>query len=808
MSWNYEEINLKPNFYSFLFVWNSGLIGIAILTVTALITSFISLIWITFFIFFIIVLIIWYAFVYIAYKKEKYTITDSKIIYSYGTLFSDNSIEININKMTQVSLNLGFIENKLFKTWRLIVQTAWSSSSKIFMKSIDKPVELYNEIQKRMQVNWFRLKKENLVLSEKPHIIWVLWESLKWMTFNLFIVIYILSWVIFEDENGKVDYKWWIEQINNTDTLTIFIIWLIILIWLIIMFVIRYLDIKKRTYEIYDDSVFYSEWFLSKNYSFLPMESISDAENNQSFFSKIFWIHDLIISSEWSAGQVHFYNMVNGRKMMDTIKYLKQNINNLHNSDEKINSWEVVLEVTDNNELLEIKENKTQRNYNEEFIAEYQPDMKKTILANILFLFPIITIPIFLIQIIVAKFTTYSVWKNSIDYKYEFLNTKYNSFSVDKITQVNFYESILDRILWTCSIEFYSIWSNKSMKFWNIKKLDWIEEKILSKVGIYKTEKRSINVKFDFIEWLKSNIMAVLLVLIIFSIITLGYLMLSVFSEINSDNDIQNIIIILLISFITIFTIIPFIMYLYYKYYYSQKYYSQNIYKDFVESISWIIIKIKKYANLENIKSVECRKNPLTNIGNVNLSVSWETVVEYGKTKKHSYVTTNGIKMQFISNCFDIVDKFDNILNKGEIDKTEIINEKQNVGNSIIFIIIGIIIFLLFISGIPEIYPIFIFGISSFIIFIIGLFIWYIKSKIYILQNSRFLNYYWIIYKHKKSILYQKIDFIEKNQWFIHKIFRNGNISIFTKWSWSSDAKIIDISKFTEFYDIVKNRIK
>jgi len=211
---------------------------------------------------------------------------------------------------------------------------------------------------------------------------------------------------------------------------------------------------------------------------------------------------------------------------------------------------------------------------------------------------------------------------------------------------------------------------------------------------------------------------------------------------------------------------------------------------------------------LDNVKAVECRKYPLTKTWNVVLNVSWETLIEYGQKQKYRSISANGIKMQFVSNCFDIVDEFDSMLNKGEIDTSEITKERQNVWNSLIFIILGVIVFLLFISGIPDIYPIFILWISSLIILIIWLFIWYIKSKIYILQNTRLLNYYWIIYKSKKSVLYQKIDFIEKNQWFIHKIFWNGNLSIFTKWSWSSDAKIVDISKFIEFYDLIKNKIK
>jgi len=41
------------------------------------------------------------------------------------------------------------------------------------------------------------------------------------------------------------------------------------------------------------------------------MESVSDVENTQSFFSKIFGLHDIIISSAGASNKVVFKNMVN-----------------------------------------------------------------------------------------------------------------------------------------------------------------------------------------------------------------------------------------------------------------------------------------------------------------------------------------------------------------------------------------------------------------------------------------------------------------------------------------------------------------
>lgn len=156
---------------------------------------------------------------------------------------------------------------------------------------------------------------------------------------------------------------------------------------------------------------------------------------------------------------------------------------------------------------------------------------------KLFFLLPIVTIPVFIIKIVKAKYTKFSLWTKSIDYKYEFLNTKYNSFSVDRVTEVIFKESILDKWLWTCSVIFYSIWSNTPMIFEDITKTPELLDNILSKVWIYKTwETQKIAIAFNFGDFLKSNIF------------------------IN--------------SFLTIFFWITIFPYFYYKLYYSNRFYS------------------------------------------------------------------------------------------------------------------------------------------------------------------------------------------------------------------------------------------
>lgn len=742
-------MELKPNKLSFLIFWWYKIILWIILNIIWLIILYINpnaiILPIIFFILFIFFFIMWF----IAYKKENYEFKNDKIIYSYWWIFSDNQIEIDYNKITQVIMYLPFIENKIFNTWMIIIKTAWSWTGKVLIRNINNYNEIYNEIQNKMHQNWIKLEAKNLVLESKPHFIWILWESTKSIFWNIIVLFYFIFW--FLDEFWKNNNWNYFE--NKATLITWFIFISIIFIIIVIGFTLRYLDYKKRLYQVYDDSVFYNEWFLSKVYSFLPMEKVSDIENSQWFISKIFWIHDLIISSEWSNNKVSFLNMTNWIKMTETIKYLKEHISiNTYNNSQN----DTIIIEGQNQEEIIIQNNSTIKNifYNKDFVWEYFPDMKKTLLLNLPLILIIYWIPVAIINLIKAKFTIFKIWQTSFEYKFDFIFTKQSSFSIDKITQVIITESILDKIFWTCSIAFSTIWSSETLTFSNIKIQNKLYENILSKIWIHKEEtKKQIKTAFSLKDFYLSHIF---------------------FST-------------FFIIFSALMLFIPLILVVvYYKYYYSTKNYSHNIYQTYIESEYWLIIKTKKFAKLTDIKSIESIKYPLTSIWTLLLDISWDSKMQYWSKQYQYTIISNTIKIPFIKDVETIFDEVDEILNSRLINEDVIKTSKQDLWNTLIYAIPLSLLTIIF-------WPI-----------IIWITIWYIKSKKYVLQKSRVLSFWGIIYKNKSSILFNKINFIEKNQWFINKLFWNWSISIFTKWSWFSDLKIENTGDFVEIYEQLK----
>ncbi len=770
---NLPSLNLKPNKRSYILLWSP--VGF-LLFITLLVLLFDITIWVLSW----IVTLIMYFWYNIKYKKEEYIIENNKIIYNYWNLFSDNSVEVNINRITQVTSILWFIQNLIFKTWHLLISTAWSNNSKLILKNIDKPLEVYENIQASMKNNWFALQKNKLVQEARPHWLWIVGEIIWKALVNLFIIFYVL-----------IDGLAASEELSDQafDFLSvIFIILLVIFIaWFFATFIFSYLDLKRRKYDIYTDSIFYTEWFLTKVYSFLPMESVSDTENVQSFWSKIFWIHDVIVSSEWSNNKVIFKNMTHWEQMMKNIKYLKDNT-----IMQETNNTEVS-ETTNQNDIVWYKNKiETPLNYDKEFKAEY----KMSYLKSIVVLLPLLLMPpVFIVavigQIIRIIFTRFIIESSSIEKKFEFLTNKHNSFSIEKITWVTVKESILDKLLWTCSIYFSSIWSNTNIVFANIKKTQDLENNILSKVWIHKSnDHKSIEIEFNLVNFLKSSIWFAIFLTILISILFI----ISMFSS-----DLSAFMWIILVSIFVLLLLV----YTYKVFYYNKSRYINNIYNDFIESISGIIFISKKYALIRNIKWIKSTKYPLTNTWDLSLNIAWEQVIEW-KNNQTISILSNSINISFVKEVFNTHNSFDNILNNNSLDNQIVNNSTQDIWNTVLPLAIFFSIFILFSSLIinETIIP-FIISLAITII-CLWLVIWSIKVRYYNFEKQRVLFHSGIIYKKHHTILYNKFNFIEKNQWFINKIFKNWIVNIYTVGSGSIEMKVVDVSNFKEIYDLLK----
>lgn len=156
-----EQI-LKPDMLSFLFL------PLLVLGIITFVTFFFDPIF-GLGVFFVAAIVAY--FYYIAYQKERYELKGRKIIRHYGTVFSDNSVEVQLDRVVIVKCKRPWILHMVFQTGYITLKAAGSSQSKFHLVHMKDPLQLYETLQQYLRDNGFHLKKDRLVQTAKPHIL-------------------------------------------------------------------------------------------------------------------------------------------------------------------------------------------------------------------------------------------------------------------------------------------------------------------------------------------------------------------------------------------------------------------------------------------------------------------------------------------------------------------------------------------------------------------------------------------------------------------------------------------------------------
>ena len=217
----------------------------------------------------------------VQYKKEKYFFYKDRFIRKGGGIFSDFEKELNVKNITHVTMQLPFIENKLFGAGNIKIESAGALATEIFLRAIDRPEERYENVINVMKDSGFRLKRDNLIEQERPHPLAVFFEVFGVFSGAVFFVAYLFIAIM---DETKIDAGKLVSEYGALLGGGVGLIFLGILTFCIFHF----LDLQKRVYELYEDTITYTEGFLNKNYSFIPIENLADSAVTQSFFSRLF----------------------------------------------------------------------------------------------------------------------------------------------------------------------------------------------------------------------------------------------------------------------------------------------------------------------------------------------------------------------------------------------------------------------------------------------------------------------------------------------------------------------------------------
>jgi membrane protein YdbS with pleckstrin-like domain len=738
---------------------------------------------------------------HIEYNKTFYEIYPHKIIEKSGGIFSDYDIELSIKNITHIILKLPYIKNKLFETGAIKIESAGSNLTSIFLSDIENSEEIYKYLQTLMQHNNFSLKKDKLIQQEKPASVGIILEIIS-ILIGSFATLFFISLSI--------------APIILAFSQKIVIIILILLSLLVISVsiltyaVFRYLDLKKRRYKLYSDTITYSEGFLTKYYSFIPIENLSNSSINQNLIEKIFGIYDVMISCQGSGNEISFKNMENGDKFEENLdKLIKETEPVIESTQKKTKTPLQNKEIK--TEKIETKR-ETKKIIDTTSTAHYKMETSRTLLpviiyGGILFLISLIisiifpkTIPFFIILLISygfggimnlvfsyisVLFTDYYIQGKSINEKFNFLTKKNVEFNNEKITGIIIKESFIDKFFNTCSVVFWSIGANSNIEFKNIKRTKSLEELLLKKFGI-KNDILNYEIKsnFSFIDFLKESLVFTLISGFIIAILITLSIIFPSFA-------------IYFILTITIIILLYAIIGIYSSYHYEKS--QMRFYKEHIYFKKGLIFRSEYYALYDNIKDIKTKKYPLTHKGTIIFNVAGDYVINTGKQSVPVSCQFNINYVNKIENKDELIDYiFEHKPNKEKIntflstepkEKEIILHAKPSIANPLFVLITTSII----------IFPLIIFLPIS-----IPYLIYYIKLKSYTIESTRLIQTHGVLYKTQTSIIFSKIDFINSDSGFLNKMFNNGNITVNTAGSSQPELIISNIPNYKEFYETLK----
>jgi membrane protein YdbS with pleckstrin-like domain len=765
------------------------------------------------FLFVLVLVFLWGIWKYLnlnaAYKKAVYSFRKNRIVRHGGNLISDFETELIIKNITHVTVIRPFLEYMFFKTGHIVIEAAGSGRSEVVLFSVANPEEAYKRVKQVMRENGFCLDTLELLQHEKPKTLGVVFEIGGSIVGILFFAIVFLPVLLGIIESFSQNYF---------ATFFLSVAFITALIVGVVHFIILFLDLINRDYFIYSKMVEYDEGFMTKVDSFIPIENISDVIVSQTLIEMVFDLYHVQISCQGAGQEIVFKNISNGKAMENNLSRLIQTTTSLVN--DKSNKEKFSGKNKTEKTPVEKYSFKAPK-INEDFSAEYRMDTAKTIISSLIIvtillivfsgggglLFLIIVGPVVIVSgLIQISANKYIIGKNSFGHKFSFLNKKNIEFSIDKVTGLYFKQDIFDMIFNTFSLDVWSIGSTEDIVFKNVKKNEGIYEKIASKIGVVKGEPiYECKSYFSVIELIKSNIFVSLLV----GLVITGLIVFSLFDS-SGFGFVFGFI--LMVGVLLILGIIIFFKKMYYK--------NSRVvfYRDFVFAEYGWLIKHKFYVLYNNVKDIETVKYVMSEMGSIHFNVAGEAIVSNGK---NSYLSIHGFTLKFIKNIRTKDDLIDLIFysnpNKIKVSEIEsniqkyvskdIIYSKPSVINSVIWpLIIFVVLDIVGLLAGSIFFAhsnVFILAFVVFIIlqmFVLGWIIWFVKNKSFSIQPYRVVSKWGIFYKCQKSIIFPKIDHINKFEGLTNKIFKNGSVVVNTTGSRFPELILTDMKDYNLFY--------
>ena len=670
---------------------------------------------------------------FVSWKKERYEIHPSHLVSKGGGLVSDRVNELDVRNITHVKQRLSWLRYKLFNVGDVIVQSAGSSSAEVHFRSVKDPDALYDRIRQLMRENGFSLQAKERLHSESPSTLGALLE-----------VGQISAGAAFFLSGGGVAVVAGMATMGPIG-LALGVLGggglaVLVTAWL----GLHFLDMKRRTYEVFDDVVEYREGFLSRTNAFIPNENIADAATHQTVVDQALGLWDVKVSCQGSGSEVSFRRLANGPALQVVIRDCVAAAQTLRQVEAQVQASQAVEE----GQAAPTRSSRAAAApvpADQAWTAELKMHTLRAMLSG---------------GLIGALATTYTVGPASVSSRYAFLGRRELEFAYDKVTGVQVSAGPWDRLFGTFSVKIWSIGSSTPITLSSVRRSQVDLPALLRQAGIPGGEPRlELPAEFSVGTWFRAHVVAVLFWLpwVLASLCTLAVpaALGVVWAGLAAKRQ------------------------------------AFRLYEDHVELEQGVLYRTHTYARYDDMKKVSVQRYAGTDAGSVTLFVAGETQIQ--TSKGPGPVIPNSFTAHYLGDVTPFLSSLDAVL-QGRIDPEAAVTAlargegpefQPALANSLVT---------LFLAGcfFPPLW-------------MMAPYTWLaVRRRRYRVEPHRAVVEEGVIYKTQTTVLFDRIDSLKQGQGMFGKMFGNGTVTLFTAGSSQPDLVMANTPEFEALYGAIR----
>ena len=711
------------------------------------------------------------------YRKTIYEVHEDRIVVHGGGLVSDHEVEVHYPNITHVKWVRPWLYHKFFGVGWVYVEVAGGGAGAIAFQGIERSGDVQAEIRRNMgQV--FSMSTERLLHAEKPAGVGIFvdlvlksaWAAIVFVFFGMGILRQL--WRMLEEH----------ELLADANLVPLLV--LLILLAVIIgggLLTLRFLDLKRRDYRVYDGVIEYQEGFLSRHDAFIPVENLSNSSISRRMTERVTNLYNVVVSCQGAGQQVMFRYLRNGPALNEVLDGL------IDTSEApaaapapapRVGGGDVPppLPGTEARALMEMPPGDgiggPETSYRMHVTRSVVPMVLYFVVLLPLMFFAPFVLLILMIQLgrqLVRVFrTTYRLRKNSVQESYQFVSMRNREFSNEKITGVVFRENVLDRMFGTIRIEFWSIGDGREIVFQNVRKSDELVAAACARARIRMDDPvETIRPEFSVGRFLSANLPT----LVVYAVLIAGVVVAAVYYH--------WVISLLLVVLVPL----PLLVWMRGCIYHSRA--RLALHPDCMVFERGILVQTRTCARHANIKDVTTLKFPGYDCGAMRFNVAGERKDENSQGAASPY----GFTMRYVPGIIHKSEHFDEEVlarDAARPSRTLVpIEARKALGNTVVrTLLTGVIIFPLSVL-LPVTLP---------------LFVRWASLVRYRIEPGRVLMRKGRLYRSQTSILFDRIDHIQTREGALNKLFKNGDILISTAGSSRAELILANVKGHEAFY--------